>query len=163
MFCLDISGSMCVSQPIVGKHKIKGDKTGQQKNQFAEFMDGSDQFLQNEKNVTYVSRIQCVQAAVENQLMQVAEGAPQRKVGIVTFNHEVQVIGDATKDPQTIAGDKLQNYDWLAENGTKEGEARLQNPIEQTRKVLLDKLLGLEETGPTALGPAALTAIAMAA
>ena len=28
-----------------------------------------------------------------------AIGAPNRKIGIVTFNHEVNVIGDATQDP----------------------------------------------------------------
>jgi hypothetical protein len=27
------------------------------------------------------------------------KGAPDRKLGIVTFNHEVTVIGDGTKDP----------------------------------------------------------------
>lgn len=26
VFCLDISGSMCVTQPVKGKHKMKGDK-----------------------------------------------------------------------------------------------------------------------------------------
>jgi hypothetical protein len=30
---------------------------------------------------------------------------PDRKIGIVTFNHEVNVIGDGTKDPTKIAGD----------------------------------------------------------
>jgi len=35
--------------------------------------------------------------------------------------------------------------------------------IEDTKEVLVDKLMGIEETGPTALGPAALTSIAMAA
>lgn len=43
-----------------------------------------------------------------------AIGAPNRKVGIVTFNDEVQIIGDATKSPLTIAGDKLNDYDFLA-------------------------------------------------
>lgn len=40
-------------------------------------------------------------------------GAPQRKIGLVTFNGEVTVIGDATQAPQTIAGDKLFDYDFL--------------------------------------------------
>lgn len=40
-------------------------------------------------------------------------GAPDRKVGIVTFNHEVTVIGDGVKISQTIAGDKLMDYDFL--------------------------------------------------
>ena len=29
VFCLDISGSMCVTQPVQGKHKIKGDNLAQ--------------------------------------------------------------------------------------------------------------------------------------
>lgn len=44
-------------------------------------------------------------------------GAPERKLGIVTFNHEVTIIGDGSKDPQTIAGDKLYDYDFLINNG----------------------------------------------
>lgn len=36
-------------------------------------------------------------------------------------------------------------------------------PIEETKSVLVDRLMALEETGPTALGPAALSAIVMAA
>lgn len=39
-----------------------------------------------------------------------AKSAPERKLGIVTFNHEVTIIGDGTKDPQVIAGDKLNDY-----------------------------------------------------
>lgn len=46
-----------------------------------------------------------------------AQGAEQRKVGIVTFNNEVQVIGDGTKDSQCISGDKLDNFEYLKENG----------------------------------------------
>jgi hypothetical protein len=51
--------------------------------------------------------MQCVQAAIDNQLSEMAVGAPDRKIGLVTFNHEVTVIGDGSKIPQTIAGDKL--------------------------------------------------------
>lgn len=36
-----------------------------------------------------------------------AQGAGERKVGVVTFNGDVTIIGDGTKDPMTIAGDKL--------------------------------------------------------
>ena len=56
VFCIDISGSMCVSQPIVGKHSIKGDKTNTLKD-LMKFSDGSDQRLQGENNVTYISRM----------------------------------------------------------------------------------------------------------
>ena len=46
-----------------------------------------------------------------------ANGAGNRKIGIVTFNHEVQVLGDGTKAPQTITGDHLNDFDWLQNNG----------------------------------------------
>lgn len=46
--------------------------------------------------MTYVSRIQCVQAAVETQVQEMAAGAGKRKVGLVTFNGDVTVIGDGT-------------------------------------------------------------------
>jgi len=42
-----------------------------------------------------------------------AHGAPDRKIGIVCFNHEVTVIGDGTKASQTLAGDKLMDYEYL--------------------------------------------------
>ena len=45
IFCLDISGSMCVSQPIEGKHNIKGDKVADMKKDLLKFGDGSDQFF----------------------------------------------------------------------------------------------------------------------
>jgi len=32
---------------------------------------------------------------------------PDRKIGLVTFNNEVSIIGDGTKDPVNVAGDKL--------------------------------------------------------
>lgn len=90
-------------------------------------------------------------------------GAANRKVGVVTFNNDVTIIGDGTKDPQVITGDKLNNFDWLSENGKKEGVARMEKSIGDTQVFLTERVLGLEETGPTALGPATLTSIAMAA
>lgn len=46
-----------------------------------------------------------------------AKGAPKRKVGIVTFNNEVTVIGDGQKDPQIVTGDKLFEFDTLVKIG----------------------------------------------
>lgn len=118
VFAIDISGSMCVSKEIRGKHSIKGDKTKQKFADLMKFSDGSDQKMQGEStNITYVSRLQCVQAAIDNQIADMSNGAPDRKLGIVTFNHEVTVIGDGSKEPHVIAGDKLYNYDFLLENG----------------------------------------------
>jgi hypothetical protein len=46
-----------------------------------------------------------------------SKGAANRKVGIVTFNGEVSVIGDGSQDPQNIVGDKLLDFDFLLKNG----------------------------------------------
>ena len=60
-----------------------------------QFGDGSDQFINAaDRNKTYVSRIPCVKSAIDSQVNDMANGAELRKVGLVTFNHEVQVIGD---------------------------------------------------------------------
>lgn len=90
-------------------------------------------------------------------------GAKDRKVGVVTFNNEVTVIGDGTQNPQVITGDKLDNFDWLIENGQKKSKELLDKTVKDTGKFLQDKVMGIEETGPTALGPAVLTSVALAA
>ena len=162
VFCIDRSGSMCCSQPVAGKFKIKGDNTGSMKD-LMKFSDGSDQFLQGERNVTYVSRMQCLQAAIDQQIADMANGAADRKLGLVAFNNEVTVVGDGVQDPQTVTGDKLEDYDYLINNGSEQGKLRMQHKIGETSKKLTEKLMGLEETGPTALGPAVATSIAMAA
>lgn len=90
-------------------------------------------------------------------------GAKERKVGVVTFNGEVNVLGDGTKDPQIITGDKLNNFDWLAKNGAEKSAELLSKTVKETGKHLQDKVIAIEETGPTALGPAVLTSVAMAA
>ena len=56
-------------------------------------------------------------------------GAGERKVGIVTFNNEVSVIGDGTKAPQTITGDKLTNMEYLKNNGKAQFAERLQSKV----------------------------------
>ena len=96
------------------------------------FSDGSDQFTQGEKNVTYVSRMQCLQAAIDQQIQDMGNGAQDRRLGIVSFNNEVSVLGDASQDPQTIAGDKLFDYDYLIENGSKQGQQRMKLSIKES-------------------------------
>lgn len=66
VFCLDISGSMCVTTEIDGKHKVKGDNNSDLM-EMMKFSDGSDQFFSGQKrNTTFVSRLQCVQAAIDS-------------------------------------------------------------------------------------------------
>ena len=56
IYIIDMSGSMCCSEPVQGNFKLQGDKKDQMKD-LMKFGDGSDQYLQGERNVTYVSRM----------------------------------------------------------------------------------------------------------
>jgi len=46
--------------------------------------------------VTYVSRMQCVQSAIENMLKDLQKACPNKKVGLVTFCGDVCIYGDGT-------------------------------------------------------------------
>ena len=161
IFWIDISGSMCVTKAVEGKFKIKGDRYDELQ-ALMKFSDGSDQFAFNDRNVTYVSRLQCVQAAIEAQLIDMKNEKSKRKVGLVSFNGDVNIIGDGSQVPQVISGDKLNNYEYLLENGQKIVKTHMQQGIDSTEKQLNEKLFALEETGPTALGPAVVSAISIA-
>lgn len=57
---------MCISKPMKGTHHLKGDRLKDLKKELRKFGDGSSQFMQNEaQNVTYISRLQCAQAAIQ--------------------------------------------------------------------------------------------------
>jgi hypothetical protein len=161
IFCLDVSGSMCVTTPVKGKLKIKGDRLKEIQD-LMKFSDGSDQFYKENRNLTYVSRLQCVQAAIEAQMMDMCDKAPHKKVGLVTFSNDVSVYGDCAQVPQVISGDKLSDFEYLKKNGIDVTDTHLKKSIGEVDEKLVSKLYELQESGPTALGPALLTAVAMA-
>lgn len=52
-----------------------------------------DQFLPGQRrNVTYVSRLQGVQAAVDHQLEEMTKDAPNRRVALITFSNDVSTL-----------------------------------------------------------------------
>ena len=87
VFCVDISGSMCVTKAVDGKFQIKGDRTKEMKD-LMKFSDGSDQFAFKDRHKTYISRLQCVQAAIDSQIQKMKTEYPNRKMGLVTFNND---------------------------------------------------------------------------
>ena len=42
VFCMDVSGSMCVTQAIQGKHNLRGDNLRNLNSEMRKFGDGSD-------------------------------------------------------------------------------------------------------------------------
>lgn len=159
IFVLDISGSMCTTSEVVGKLKLKGMNTNTNMEGFGDDR-ARDQFLPGQRrDVTYVSRLQCVQAAVAHQIELLHKDHPNTKVGLVCFNNEVTVIGDASNSGSAvITGDKLNDFDALIEEGVK---YQVTSPISKSKEALVKKLYGVEETGSTALGPAFIVALGM--
>ena len=167
ILCIDFSGSMSVTKEIKGKLDFKHSSI-ENLDDFKAFMEPWEflemkRNLENEaKNKTFVTRKQCVLAAIESQLNEMCTDTPNRKVGIVGFNNEVIVIGDGSKNPTVITGDKLQNYEILLQEGLDSAGTHLNTPISHSATKLFESLDKLKETGQTALGPALLVALGMA-
>ena len=159
IFCIDISGSMCVTEPVVGKINLKNRKKFDLGG-FSDF-DMAEQYLEGDNAVTYVSRLECVQAAIESQLQSMSISTPNRKVGLIAFNSEISIYGDGSSDPSILTGNKLNNFEICFETGVA-SQSKLKSIVKDTHENLTGKVLGLSESGPTALGPALVSAIGLA-
>ena len=87
----------------------------------------------------------------------------ENKVGLVTFNSTVTVVGDGSETPHSVQDDILYDYDSLLENAQKVTSTHIKKNITETRIDLVKKVSALHTKGKTALGPAVLTSIVMAA
>ena len=158
IFCIDISGSMCVSQPVEGKLNLKTCRIGEMQKLL---IPGLDDQNFDEENITYVSRLECVQAAIENQLNVLAASSPELRVGLVAFSGEVRVIGDGINE-EIVTGDRLYDLDELKNWSNSRKQLFLQKSVSENLELLKQKVIGLEESGPTALGPALLISVILA-
>ena len=164
VFCIDNSGSMNTTHEVKGKVNLKHGISAAEIEFLKQFMEPGDEaqlnyFPGQSTGVTYVSRKQCVMAAIENQLDDMKAKDPNKKVGLVTFNNEVVVFGDCKKDPLHILGDKLNKFnDIVADMAAIKVEEPLKNSYEQ----MLHNFTKIEATGATALGPAVLSSIELA-
>jgi hypothetical protein len=77
-----------------------------------------NQYLPNERHdVIYVSRSECLRAAIDWHLKRLQVQHPKKRVILITFNNEVTIFGDGTSVPEIIGGDKLNNFDFLLDYG----------------------------------------------
>ena len=159
VFCVDTSGSMCVTTAVPGSFKLKHDKRAEVARELNR--ENFNQVRAADRGVTYVSRLQCMQGAIENQLVSTARQHPERSVGLVTFSSDVQLVGDCSRDTTVVAGDKLRSVDALRA-AVREAGATALEPVRVAKDRLTRKIMELEEGGQTALGPAIVCAIEMA-
>ncbi|XP_063337927.1 circularly permutated Ras protein 1-like [Pelmatolapia mariae] len=105
------------------------------------------------------SRLQFVQEAVSQCVERLNEQQPGTRVGLISFNHEVTMHGYENFKSRCLSGAELIESLYL-----KEIAASFPNPppLSQTKEYLERQVVGLSASGATALGPAALLAIAIA-
>ncbi len=86
------------------------------------------------QNKTFVTRKQCVIAAIEKQLQELKKQYPQRKIGLVLFNNDVFVVGDGCNNNNSfiITGDKLNKEDDIINESTQKADQVLQKPISES-------------------------------
>jgi hypothetical protein len=67
VFCMDISGSMCVTKEVPGRLNLRGSHLTELARQLN--TEGGVQYMPGQRrDVTYVSRLQAMQAAVDKQI-----------------------------------------------------------------------------------------------
>ncbi|XP_028989892.1 circularly permutated Ras protein 1-like isoform X2 [Betta splendens] len=112
------------------------------------------------RSVLQKSRLQFVREAVLTCLERLNEQNPGVRVGLVTFNDEVTIHGHNSLSWRFLSGNELTDVD-LLKNAAHDYPSP--PPLWQTKGLLQKQVRGLRQSGPTALGPAALLSIAMAA
>ena len=143
IFCIDISGSMAFKKKIQGYVSLNNKKTGS--------IDG----------FTSVSRLECVQAAVESQLRLMQTQYPMRKAGIVLFNSTVRILGDGLHS-EKIDRAVCNNFADLMNYSQSQRGKFLNTNIQSSYPILSQKLMALSPGGGTALGPALLFSMILA-
>lgn len=160
VFCIDNSGSMNTTSEVTGKVDLKHGISEAELAMLKQFMEPGDEVqLNNMTGKTFVSRKQCVMAAIESQLSDIAKNDPNKKVGLITFNNEVVVFGDCSKDPVNILGDKLTKKENIVADVTP---LKVESSVKESYEKMLGNFNKIEASGATALGPAILSAIELA-
>ena len=161
IFCTDISGSMAQSYSV-SKSLIKQLKKNKKQDNNFKFYERTNSDLDNsfendvnyqQNNQDYISRLECVQAAIDNNINNILKTSPETCVGLVTFSSEITISGDCCANKVIIKNDSFNNEQKLNDFGT-ENSNLIKNPIKNSIKNILNSLYKLNENGQTALGPA---------
>lgn len=122
IFCIDTSGSMNTTTEIAGKVDLKFGLSKEEIEMLKQFMEPGDEAQFNflpgaqNQNKTFISRKQCILSAIENQLQEIQKADPHKRIGFVTFNNEVTVIGDKNTPTVNLVGDKLKDRAAIVES-----------------------------------------------
>eukprot|EP00727_Mastigamoeba_balamuthi_P005505 m51a1_g1574 hypothetical protein (906) ;mRNA; f:87526-90624 len=162
VFVVDVSGSMCVTMEVSSARELKGTAERMARLRDASAGDDADPapaWGGAHRGVSHVSRLQCLQIAIEEQIRRISRETPGRRVGLIAFSSEVTVYGDGQQEALTVAGDRLGSWEQLMQLAAG---YRIATCVRDAEAALVKKLWELEEEGATALGPALILGIGIA-
>ncbi|XP_033629430.1 circularly permutated Ras protein 1-like [Asterias rubens] len=163
IFMVDISGSMSVTKEVptgvVGNQRLN-DANAALSTYQQEMAEHDRYSVEPKSTVTYISRLQAMQSAIDQQLSKMEQLQANKRVGLIAFNDNVVVIGDGSEEPVPLEGAGLTDEQSIISLGQI---FPLPAPIKEVRRCLSDKVFSLTEGGQTALGPALMLSVAMAA
>eukprot|EP01105_Mastigella_eilhardi_P023908 TRINITY_DN6113_c0_g1_i1.p1 TRINITY_DN6113_c0_g1~~TRINITY_DN6113_c0_g1_i1.p1 ORF type:complete len:1182 (-),score=308.16 TRINITY_DN6113_c0_g1_i1:54-3599(-) len=137
VFCIDTSGSMGTNIPVPpGGVRIGGT-------------------LQ-----TYVSRLECVKAAVTTQIDILRKNDPRCKVALISFEQDVTMVGD-TGAKLVMSGSQLNDYELLYRQTKAWAPKNYGKTLQESGAAMLRNVSQLCTGGCTALGPSLVMAAAL--
>jgi hypothetical protein len=178
IFCIDTSGSMGTTSEVQNTSKLNQEdemiraceefgllnghslKTREDKLSYI-YQHYSDNFHLDSSRSHYLTRLDCVVSAIESRLCDMALATPSRKVGIVTFNNEVNLIGDGTISG-SVQEERLGIWEYCTNYVEDMHTSYFPSSISETRDTLSQKIRSLNPNGATALGPALLMSVLLA-
>eukprot|EP00004_Rigifila_ramosa_P009670 TRINITY_DN212_c0_g1_i1.p1 TRINITY_DN212_c0_g1~~TRINITY_DN212_c0_g1_i1.p1 ORF type:complete len:828 (-),score=192.76 TRINITY_DN212_c0_g1_i1:88-2550(-) len=143
VLCVDISGSMSVTTALP-----------ELQDQWARLR-GRVNTTQSER---FITRLQCVQQALETQLQRMQIQHPGKRVALITFNRDVTIYLGAHQT--TVDRAKLDSLEELLAAGEAVSTKSIP-PISESCTELCARINGLQEDGSTALGPALAVALGL--
>ncbi|KRX09903.1 Zinc finger, Sec23/Sec24-type [Pseudocohnilembus persalinus] len=166
IFCIDFSGSMNAT------HETNSNQTLNLDNQALQDLENLKQFMepfeyQQYKQMVmkqqnkFISRKDCILSAIKEQINAITQENPNKKVGLVTFNDDVVIVGDGKQEEKVITGDKLYKYEQVLQESESFSDSHLQSSVQETGKNLIEKFSKMQPSGKTALGPALLSSLGL--
>ena len=159
VFCIDTSGSMGTGVyhdgiSVKRKPPIK----------ISPFYYGKKSQIQEQYVPTTSSRLDYIKDAIKSNINEMDSFTCKTKVGLVTFGSKVSIIGDGTLPSDEISDlSTLYNFKTLFNEAQAVAETHLNDDIRTTHKNLISTINSLKSQGKTALGPAVLNAVILAA
>ena len=159
IFCFDVSGSMSQSYQVDSKvlKKFRSIQKNSAKQKMLQQHMFGDAYNNDD---SYISRMECVQIAIENNILELVKTSPKVKVGLVTFGTNVEVLGDCMSNRLVLKTADVNNEEKIINLG-EENANLFKHNISQSQQKVIDALYKCEENGQTALGPSVLLSLSM--